>query len=222
MEAFVPGYDAALVVLPPLLSLLPQGSFQLFSGLRISLLGSSSRWRKHVHLQPSRDVSKGSLCSGDRNLNNIFILCCSISNSFFLYKLSPSYLAEHATIYPFNIYSYSIFQKRKSSPRALVFSNGSRKPGSLVSLCYFRLPRNVLLSRGRGGLSERCISDFSALGLCRCCIGFIRVFARGIRSSLGSLQVGSWHLAPSTSPAPAASSSSVTPGQGVFLALPPS
>lgn len=32
MEAFVPGYNPVLAVLPLLLSLLPRGSFQLFPG----------------------------------------------------------------------------------------------------------------------------------------------------------------------------------------------
>lgn len=75
MEAFVPGYIMALVVLPLLLPLLPYGSLQLFPGLCLFILSSSNRWRKNIYFSSiNRVLSKRSLCSGDSNLNNIFLI----------------------------------------------------------------------------------------------------------------------------------------------------
>jgi len=58
MEAFVPGYNPVLAVLPMLLSLLPHGPCQLFPGWHFLVLGnSSSRWRKRNYLSSvNRDL----------------------------------------------------------------------------------------------------------------------------------------------------------------------
>lgn len=179
MEAFVPGYNPVLAVLPLLLSLLPHGLFQLFSGRRFLVLGSSSSsiWRNTFTSVALTEIwVRGSLCSGDCNLSNIFSFTVSFLAiqwaTNFLHELCTSYLTEHAAVYTFKIYRCSISQKVKSNtPLPLRFQmERSRKSGNCVSLCYFRPtldyatdPKCVLTGWGRYGLSERCISDFLAI-----------------------------------------------------------
>lgn len=140
MEAFVPGYNPVLAVLPLLLSLLPHGSSWLFPGRRFLVLGnSSSRWRNTFTSVALIEIGVRGLCAQGTNPSNAFSFTVSFSDvqeaTNFLHKLCTGYLTEHAAVNTFKIYSSAVFPSKMQRPPALPFSDGKRQ--KMGELCVF-------------------------------------------------------------------------------------